>query len=80
MVAKAEIDLYSLSIEELVHLAYTEGKDARKKITAIYSLLTKDFPIPAKHGVRLENKESIELVTPGDTFILMRQLLREIKD
>lgn len=79
LVAKAEIDLYSLSIEELVHLAYTEGKDARKKISTVYSLLTKDFPIPAKHGIHLENKESIKLINPGDTFILMRQLLREIK-
>ena len=79
LVAKAEIDLYSLSIEELVHLAYTEGKDARKKISTIYSLLTRDFPIPARHGVHLENKESIKLVTPGDTFSLMKQILREIK-
>ena len=79
LVAKAEIDLYSLSIEELVHLAYTEGKDAREKIFAVYSLLTKDFPIPAKHGIRLENKERIQLVTPGDTFSLMKQILREIK-
>ncbi len=79
LVAKAEIDLYSLSIEELVHLAYTEGKDAREKISTIYSLLTRDFPVPAKHGIRLENKEKIRLATPGDTFTLMKQILREIK-
>ncbi len=63
----------------MVHLAYTEGKNARKKISTIYSLLTRDFPIPAKHGVHLANKESIKLVTPGDAFTLMRQLLSEIK-
>ena len=79
LVVKAEIDLYSLSIEELVHLAYTEGKDARKKISTIYSLLIKDFPIPANHGIYLENKERIRLVNPGDTFTLMRKLLKEIK-
>jgi len=39
LIKKAELDLYELTVGELIHLAYTKGEDPIKKLSETYSLL-----------------------------------------
>ncbi|MCP3660566.1 MAG: JAB domain-containing protein [Bacteroidetes bacterium] len=76
LIVKAEIDLYDLTVAELIHLAYTEGSKPVDRISSIYSLLTRDFALSSKcENIRLENKDKIKLFKASDIFKVMRDIL-----